>query len=239
VIAGVSEYTNQVAGAFQQAEAKYAAELQANAAAATATIFSAVPELQNLQTAEQLHGALAAIERQDPARAQSIRAHIQNVQQLSAKAQEVAQQQAAAQQQQYRQQFDHVAAQADDAYDKWITQQEPDASRREQISATARQMLREAGLSDQEMAYHWSTNPILRSFAGQQIMADAARYRLSRQGVRTKTARPVPVVQRPGSPVERADDRSYALHELNAKLNSSHSAKDAAALLTARRAGRR
>ncbi len=237
VIAGISEYTNQVSGAFKQAEAKFAAELQANAAAATATIFSAVPELQGLQTAEQLHTALGIIERQNPERAQSIRAHIQNVQQLSAKAQEVQQQQINAQQQQYRQQFDHVAAQADDAYDKWITAQEP-PERIKEITATAKQMLREAGLSDQEMSYHWSTNPILRSFAGQQIMADAARYRMSRQAARGKAIRQVPVVQRPGSPVERSSDQEYALRDLNQKLNTTHSAKDAAALLTARR-GRR
>ena len=238
VIAGVTEYTNQVAGAFQQAEAKFAADLQANAAAATASIFAAVPELQGLQTTEQLQTALAVIERQNPERGQQIRAHIANISQLAAKSQEFQQQQVQAQVQQYRQQFDHVAKQADDAYDKWISQQEPDAGRRQEIAATAHQMLRDSGLSDQDVAYHWQTSPILRSFAGQQILADAARYRMSRQGVKTKMQNPVPIVQRPGSPASIAPDADYQVGKLSAELDRVKSAKAGAALLSARRARR-
>jgi hypothetical protein len=222
----------------QQTEAKYAAELQANSQLAAASLLNSYPELQNVPV-EQIGAVIAGIESQNPQRGAEIRNQLSNVSRMAEKAQQAQAAQVQAYQQQHRQVFDYVAAQADDAYEKWITQQEPSPERRQEISTTAKQMLREAGLSDQEMSYHWSTNPILRSFAGQQIMADAARYRMSVAAARGKAVRPIPVVQRPGSPVERSSDQEYALRDLNQKLNSSHSAKDAAALLTARRAGRR
>jgi hypothetical protein len=239
VIQAVSEYNNHVSGAVQQMEAKYMADLQATASQATAAIFSNYPELQNLQTQDQLRTALGVIDHQNPQRGAEIRNHITNVSALAQKAQEAQQQQVQAQQQQHRQAFDHVAAQADDAYDAWIAQQEPDAGRRQEISTTAKQMLRDAGLSEQELAYHWQTSPILRSFTGQQILADAARYRMAQQGVKDKTVRTAPTVQRPGSPAARSSEQDYDLSRLQAELDRTGSPKAAAALVNARRAARR
>ena len=96
-------------------------------------------------------------------------------------------------------------------------------------------MLRET-ITEADLAYHWNNNPLFRSAASQRILYQAAKYEMSQKGIATKAVREVPQVQRPGSPLERGNERDYQLDRLNAKLNASGSARDAANLLIARRA---
>ena len=99
-------------------------------------------------------------------------------------------------------------------------------------------MLNEAGLSDQQIWQHWQTNPLFRSVQGQQVLADAARWRMAKAGIKA-APKPVPQVARPGSSMDRpaaADRDSFALEQRFGGRDTALSVKDAAALTIARRA---
>jgi hypothetical protein len=236
VLAEVSKYVDQVGGAVQQAHAQMAEELSKAAASASASVLASFPELQGVQ---DLASAVQVLDRTNPERGQQLRAHIENVNRITAQAEAAQRQQVQAYQQQHRAQFDYVAKLADDAFDHYAATAEPDASRRQEISGYARTMLREGGMSDQEINYHWQSSPILRSALGQQILFDAARFRIAQQTARSKAVRSVPIVQRPGSPAARGSEVDYNFGKLSAELQRTGSPKAAAALLTAQRAGRR
>jgi hypothetical protein len=110
----------------------------------------------------------------------------------------------------------------------------------EKIKAQARETVRAAGMSDQQMAQLWSHNPLFRSSAAQTLMAKAAAFDLLMQekaATRTELAHKrtavVPTVQRPGvSLPERPMEAGQRL------LQKFASAKEAASWLTARRAAR-
>jgi hypothetical protein len=78
----------------------------------------------------------------------------------------------------------------------------------------------------------------MRSRAGQMILRAAALYSMQQRTADTVRRAPVPApkVQVPGLTGQRATEDDYDLRDLSNKLNSSHSAKDAAMLLAARRA---
>jgi len=71
------------------------------------------------------------------------------------------------------------------------------------------------------------------------VLYRAASYELARRGAKGKVARPIPTVQRPGSPVARAPDEDIHMRSLENKLNTSMSVRDAANLVIARRNARR
>ena len=171
VIEGITAYTNEVGARFQQAEANFAAQLQANAQQATAAIFGVkYPELAGARSQEELIGGINAIAKQNPQRGQEAINDIKTVQQLSAKAQEAQQQIQAQQQQQHRQQFDYVATHADNAFDTWAHGQDS-PERVQEVSANARNMLRNdkttdySGQSPDRKYYTWRANMRCRSLA--------------------------------------------------------------------------
>jgi hypothetical protein len=238
VIAEVSAYAQQTQAAVQGLQQQYINELAATAGQATAAMFVAFPELAGLQTQDQLLGAFAAIQQQNPQRAEQLKAYVQNVTRVSGKLQEVQQAQVQAQQQQHRQAFDYVAKLADDHFEKWAaTQDSPEQIR--EVASHAQKMLLDGGLTKEELNYHWSTSPLLRSALGQQLLYKAAKWDMAQAAVKNKAFRPVPTVQRPGSPASRATEADYNLSRYNDELNRTGSAKAAAALLQARRANRR
>jgi len=99
-------------------------------------------------------------------------------------------------------------------------------------------MLNEAGLSDQQILHEWNHNSVMRSAAGQSIMADAARFRMLKAGIKP-APKPIPQVSRPGSSMDRpaaADRDSFALEQRFGGPKASLSAKQASELLIARRA---
>ena len=107
------------------------------------------------------------------------------------------------------------------------------------IKTEAVTMLKEYGLSEADLAREYYSNPLFRSAAGQQVIADAARYRLSQKGLSRHLANPVPHVVRPGSSAERVTRTEEALAEARAKLKPSMSARQAAEYLIARRGANR
>jgi hypothetical protein len=110
--------------------------------------------------------------------------------------------------------------------------------RMKEITQNVVELAREYGVSGEELAAAWQSQPVLRSAAFQRIMVDAAKYRMAQKQIVNKgAARPVPPVQRPGVSQPRSGDDGVA-RALKAFSNDP-SPKAAADLLMARRAARR
>jgi hypothetical protein len=214
---------------------QYSQEVSSLATAAAASIYASFPEIAGLSL-DQLPAALQVISKQSPERALQLKNHLTNVQALTAKAQQAQQQQHQMQQEQASAQFQAWSRMQDDAFEA-ATKSDP-PQRQAAIRQEAHRMLREYGLSEQEIAHNWNTNPLLRSRAGQMVLRDAAAYRLQQRTAATVKPAPTPAprMQVPGPTGQRATEEDADLRSLGQRLNQSHSAKDAAALLTARRA---
>jgi hypothetical protein len=211
----------------------YAAQwAQTNAEVAAAAILSR-PELRGIP-AGQLPGALAALAKANPEAAQQIQSQINQVQiltQQAAEARTVQQQRAAIQ-------FQAYGAAQDDAFEKSLAAEPPETVRA--IKETAMQMMREAGLTDQQLAHEWNNNALLRSAQGQSLLADAARWRMMKSGIANKAApKQIPAVVRPGTSVDRPDAAGRADFAVENKYSGNLNPKQAAELLTARRARNR
>ena len=104
------------------------------------------------------------------------------------------------------------------------------------IRATAMTMMREAGLTDQQLAHEWNTNAFLRSAQGQALLPTprGGEWRKGRYQARAEGVAPV---QRPGSSL-RSPCRSRPECICNWKIDiAAHSrAKQAAELVIGRRA---
>jgi hypothetical protein len=202
---------------------------------AVASFVSAFPELANLN-ADQLPGAIALINQTNPARAQEIATHYNRVNGLVQQMQQVSAQTAQHRNEMASAQFKQFALVSDHRFDAMNTH--VPAETMKAIKTEAVTMLREYGLSDADLSREYNSNPLFRSAAGQQIIADAAAYRLAKKAVTRAAHHPVPNVQRPGSSAERVTRTEEALAEARAKLKPSMSAKEAAAYVIARRAAR-
>jgi hypothetical protein len=69
----------------------------------------------------------------------------------------------------------------------------------QEITQNLVELAQEYGVSKQELAEVWKSQPVLRSSAFQRIMVDAARYRMATREAATKISKPVPPVQSPVS----------------------------------------
>jgi hypothetical protein len=236
------QHDQKVAASAQQAlqygqavEQQYAQYTQANANIALAAMFSSFPELRGM-TVEQINAATPIIERTNPERGAQIRAHVAQVSQLANEARQVQAAQTAQRQQQSLAQFQGWAQQQDDAFEA-ATKSDPPA-RQTAIRNEAHRMLREYGMSDQEITYNWQTNPMLRSHAGQMILRDAAQFRLNQRAAQSikPAPAPAPKVVTPGPSGVRATEQDYDMRALSNRLSETKTIKDAAKLLAAHRA---
>lgn len=203
--------------------------IQDSAMQATAGVFVAFPELQNISL-QELPIALNMMQRQNPQRYAQVAQHINAIQGMVEQSNYVQRQQ----QQRAAQQFQTWAKANDEAWEAEFAKEAP--HRQAAIRQEALQMLRDRGLTDEQISWNWNNNHLLRSAAGQQVLADAAAWRLQQKAAQTmRPTHRVPKVQRPGSPVERAPEGDVDLRNLSNKLEQTGSARDAAALLAARR----
>lgn len=228
VLEQVNQNVEQTTSAYQQ-------QLANAALTASASFVAAFPELAGLQ-ADQLPGAIALINQTDPVRAQAIATHYGRVNGLVEQARQVAAQQQQRHAELSAAQFKQFAVVSDHRFDAMNTHVPAETMKAIKTEAVA--MLKEYGLSDADIAREYNSNPLFRSAAGQQIISDAARFRLSQKGLSQHRANPVPHVVRPGSSAERVTRTEEALAEARARLKSSMSAKEAAAYVIARRAAR-
>jgi hypothetical protein len=236
----VSAVLEQVNQGVQQTAAQYQQQLANAALTATASFAAAFPELNGLQP-EQLPGALALINKSNPARAQEIARQYDRVSHLVRQNQQVAMAQQQQQQAQASEQFRQFAKASDDRFD--ATNKDMPKEQMTAIKEEALVMLKEYGLSDADLAREYNSNPLFRSAAGQQIMMEAAAYRLARKAVSRHRANPVPHVQRPAvAESVRIDDGAVAsaLARLNAPggADGRTGLRNAAALVAARRGSR-
>ncbi len=223
-----AQYDQHISQA-QASEQQYRQGIVDAAATATASLLVAYPELNGLQTNDQLAGALQTMQRLDPQRHAQLALHVQRVSGTLQAAQQVAQQQA--QQQQVAQQ------QAFKQYVEYHDSKVPAVSNISEVQREIISMAQEHGVSQQELLEAYNTSPVLRHSAFQQMMLDAARYRLAQKAARSAQVRTAPQVQRPGTRSEEAV-RESRQSMLEARLRNSRagiSAKDGAAILAARR----
>jgi hypothetical protein len=226
----------QVDQGVRQTQAQYEQQLANASLTATASFMAAFSELAGLQP-EQFQGAVAYINKTNPARAQEIARQYDRVSHLVVQNQQAQQQQAQQQQALASEQFRQFARASDnrfDAMNKNVSREQMTAIKDEAVI-----MLKEYGLSDAALAHEYNNNALFRSAAGQQIIADAARYRLAQRAVSRAASRPVPHVIRPGSSAEAQTRTEAALAEAQAKLKPAMSAKEAANYLIARRGANR
>jgi hypothetical protein len=206
---------------------------QTNAELAAAAIL-ARPELRGVHPS-QIPGAIQALATANPQAAQQIQQQINHATALvqqSQEAQRVQQQRSAMQ---YQQQFASYAQAQDQLFERSVAGVAPETIRA--IGETAKQILREGGLTDAMIAHEYNNSPLLRSAVGQQVLADAARYRMLKAGVKP-APRAIPNVQRPGVSTSREEasaERDFAVEQ---RFKGNLSAKQASELLIARRARR-
>lgn len=207
---------------------------QTNAELAAAAIL-ARPELAGVHPS-QIPGALQALATANPQAAQQIQQQLNRAQTLVQQAAEAR----SVQQQRAAMLFQQAAQQHDDEFDRLSAASGETPEQRNEVSRHATQMLRDSGMSDQEILWNWNNNPLLRSVAGQQVLADAARYRMLKAGIPNKVApKPIPQVARPGSSMDRpaaADRDAFQLEQRFGGPKAPLSAKQAGDLLIARRA---
>ena len=200
---------------------------QNNAAVAVAAII-ARPELQGVPPG-QYAGALQALKVSNPAAHADIERQITNTQAVIQQATQALGQQ----QRRHAVAFHEWGKANDDAFDRSMASKSPETIGA--IKQTSLQMLRDGGLSDLEIAHHWNSNPVMRSALGQQVLADAARWRMAKAGIKP-APKPVPQVARPGSSMDRPAASDRNAFELENRYRGPLSAKQAAELVIGRRA---
>jgi site-specific recombinase XerD len=226
ILERVSQGVEQTAAQFQQ-------ELANAALTATASFMSAFPELNGL-SAEQLPGAVALIAKNDPVRAQAIAHHYRQVSHLVAQHQRVAVQQQEQQQTRAAEQFRAYAA-AHDAVS--LRGESPESVKA--IQSVILEDAKRAGISEKEIAQVYNSVPAFRHSFVQDLLADGAKYRLAQRNISRAVSRPIPNVQRPGSPALMQTRTEAALAEAQAKLKPSMNPREAADYLIARRGAKR
>jgi membrane protein involved in colicin uptake len=233
--AAVQKYQAEAAQYVQAEVNKMQAGLHQNAELAAATVLSQ-PEFAGLKP-EHLAGAYAALKQSNPARFAEISRQINNAHMLANHFQTVAQAQAQQAQEQRAQQHSQWTKVQDDIFDK-IASQRYSPAQLERATKDALPTLREYGFSDAEVTELYRNGP-LRDVRAQILLADLVLGRATRQGLKNALANPVPQVQRPGFSERRVRGESDELANAERRFSGTRSAKDAAAVLSARRAARR
>lgn len=213
---------------------KFTAHANALTAESNAILFAQFPELAGAQNADQLRGALLALNQSNPQRAQAFVELAQRAQQIQAVHQQHLQAAKQAEQLRTAVQFDQYAKAQDDAFE--ALHKDIPKTQMTALQEEATNMLMEYGMSKADIWHSWNNDPLFRSTAAQRVLADAARYRLAQKSITKAATRPVPQIQRPGAS-EPARDYSEASTIQN-RFNLNPSKELGAALIAARRAAR-
>jgi hypothetical protein len=111
------------------------------------------------------------------------------------------------QQQEFRSRWDNFAKDEDAKFLE-LAPELIDETVAKQVADGSRALLHDIGFSDQDLSKLWGgeASVSLRDHRIQLLIRDAFRYREAQKVARSKVAKPVPVVQRPGSPAARAPE---------------------------------
>ena len=204
---------------------------------AFATVVTAFPELAGMKTNAQITGFLNQLQQTDPARFKQATTMLNNFARAHVERQNIERQRQHAE----RQNFQRESAAQDAAFAKSVANvpvQQRIAVAQEAINYAA-----SLGIDQGTLEHLMATNPILRHSAFRRMMFDAAAGSLARKQFEAQRqqqrAANIPPVARPGSGAPRTTPQSANLQALNARLNNTGDAKDAAALLIAQRNARR
>ena len=145
------------------------------------------------------------------------------------------------------------AAEMNKAAAKWLSEQDAlaakalpelnDPQRGPELQRAAVEVLRDAGLSDEEVnaLWHGKQSVNLRDVRSQKILADAAKWRLAQAKAHAARPEPLPQVHRPGTAMSKSEigaaDQSARLGRLG-YLSPTDAMREGARLLSERR-GRR
>lgn len=127
--------------------------------------------------------------------------------------------------------------------DKLFSEKVPDfadPAKAEKLTASALNVLKDAGFTEQELAEMWNgrVGISLRDHRVQMLVLGNVKFAEAQKAAKEAKAKPLPPVQRPGVAQPAGAANTERLKTLSERLSQTGSAKDAAALLTARRAGR-
>ena len=129
--------------------------------------------------ASDLPAAIQVLSQSNPEAAVQIQQQLAHVKALSDQAMQAKQ----VQQQRQTQQFQQAAQQHDAEFDRLSAASGETPEQRDAVARYAHKMLKDSGLSDEFISHHWNNNPLLRSVQGQQILHDAAAFRMAKAGV--------------------------------------------------------
>jgi hypothetical protein len=242
-MAAYSHQTDQKIAQAEQNALQYAAGaqrqaedfVQASAQQAIAGVFVRHPELQGIPLA-QLPTALAMIQRTSPEKHGQIMNEIAGIQGLLNQSNQVAQAQQYRDAQQYQQQWKTWSGEEDIKFVKAHPEM-ADTETASGVTARTRAYVNKMGFTDDDIARAWSgeAHISLRDARVQSMLYDAMRYRNAVASVPAARANAPVRVQQPGAGGQRASESEASLLMLSKKLGETHSAKDAALLLAARR----
>jgi hypothetical protein len=229
----VREPLEQLVAQAEQTRSAYAqAAYDAYSVAAVAAL-AAFPELQGL-TGQQVPVALQMIQQKDPARFSEIRSQLDRVDSLHRTVQQAQAQQAQVNHARYEQ----WSAEQDKAFEDAV--KDVPAATREAVEKNIIKVAQDVyGVSKDDLAAAWRSNPLLRSAPMQRMMFDAIQYNLIKSNAASAKVPPsVPPVQRPGVSSDQPDHNDYEIGKLARRFESSGDPRDGAALLAAKRAAR-
>lgn len=134
------------------------------------------------------------------------------------------------------QRFEQFAAEQDAKFAD-LAPEFKDPKQAEKVQAQAVQYLKDIGFDEQEIGESWTgRRPLpLRDARMQALVRDAMRWRSAEAKKAEVSAKPVPPVQRPGTPLSSGERARANTQALENRLNSTGSMKDGYALLQARR----
>ncbi|MDA9437255.1 hypothetical protein [Bradyrhizobium sp. CCBAU 51627] len=222
--------TERVTAAEAQ-RAQYEAAVADAGKFAAASLFSEIPELVDLPL-DQWANAINSMHERDPARARLAYNKLLALGRVEAASHQIKAQKAAREQAEFK----AYAARENQRFAE-LTKGIP-AKEMAAIEAHVPKMLAEHGADVAQFLKAVSNQSTFPRATAEALLVKAARYDLMQAQAKnlTRGVPPVPSVQRPGNGAPRGAERGDAsLAALNAKFGKSHSLKDAAALLSARR----
>jgi len=220
------EYAN---AASEQIRAQYTAATMQMAKSAAASLLANFPELQGLSP-DQIGTALQVVKNSDPARHALIEQHLNNVAGIYRQAQAAQQAQAELQ----RANFARFSQEQDKVFEQTAEKEYG----KERVAAAKRAIVDIAketyGISPEELAHLYQTQPILRTAPMQRMMMDAALYRMAQKTATANPVRTVPATQKPGTAKPAVNALDEEIAKLDRRLTKTGSPKDATALRLAK-----
>jgi hypothetical protein len=143
------------------------------------------------------------------------------------------------QQSEQRAHWEQFAKQQDEMFLERAPEMQDPTKRAKTVEA-ATKLLGDKGYTQEELGRLWN-NPVFRDARMQQLILDAVRFQEAKKGALEATRKTLPPVVRPGV-AQPGKDRETQLKALETKIDKSsgiNALRSAAALVAARRSGKR